>query len=72
MDGTSDAVSSVTGRFYLVLPREVIMRHAFNLLVMAIAALAFLSVLDFDVRWVVAAVFAALGVGAVFDSFWGN
>lgn len=48
------------------------MRHAFNLLVMAIAALAFLSVLDFDVRWVIAAVFAALGIGAVFDSFWGN
>lgn len=48
------------------------MRHTFNLVVMLVAALAFLSVLDFDVRWVVAAVLAALGVGAVFDSIWGD
>lgn len=48
------------------------MRHAFNLMVLTIAALAFLSVLEFDVRWVVAAVLASLAIGAMFDSFWGD
>lgn len=48
------------------------MRHVFNLIVMTIAALAFLSVLSFDVRWVVAAVLASLAIGAMFDSFWGD
>lgn len=48
------------------------MRYALNFTVLVITAFGFLSVAAFDVRWVVAAVFAATFVAALFDSIWGD
>ena len=48
------------------------MRYAINGLVMTVAALGLLSVVEFDVRLVVAAVLASLGLGAVVDMMWGD